>query len=167
VSEEREKMGMEKEKEKEEKEGANLSRRELIVVDTDYSNDSADVSDELVVGIVEVLKVFEGDSSFEFTTSHANSVETFFRFHIQMNNEIWFPHEIGHVLKEGDVGLVVSFVHLPRVLQHLCEYCIFVDGSVLHSTLPLPEDLLMLTKPLIQEIDLKWERITRWILVKV
>lgn len=50
--------------------------------------------------------------------------------------------------------------HVARVPQAACKDRVLVDGPVLHAPLAAPDDLLLLHKPLIQQVHLHWERIS-------
>ena len=92
-------------------------------------------------------------------------------------------HEIGQIAEQGTVSLVFSFFHHPGIFQHLrntknrikymyelildmlkaqlwlnfdlCKHRVLVDGPVLHPTFPLPDDLLVLLEPPIEQVHLQ------------
>ena len=54
-----------------------------------------------------------------------------------------------------------------RVPEHPCKDAVFVDGAVLDTALPLPDDLLLLLEPLVQQVDLHGKAVLLDVAVKV
>ncbi len=79
---------------------------------------------------------------------------------------VWYDryrllHEVGHVLEELDVGVVVPLVHLAAIPQHLGEDAVLVYGPVLHAAFARPDDLLLLFESFVEEKYLERKRVFR------
>ena len=69
-------------------------------------------------------EVLNGDACLAPAASHLNAPQRLLGGHVQVNDDVWLLHEVGHVVEQRDVRVVVSLVHQPCVLQHLREHSV-------------------------------------------
>lgn len=74
-----------------------------------------------------------------------------------MDDQVGAAHEVRHVAEELPVRLEIALRHEARIAEHPSEHRVFIDRPILHPTLTLPHDLLLLLEALVQKVHL-WER---------
>ncbi len=126
-------------------------------VDLDNGDDLGDIANELVIAALQTLQILHADGGLTITRSRLDPFQRLLGGHIQVHNQSRLAHEVCHVVEERDVGVVVARLHQLRFGEDLREHGILVDGTILNASFSLPNDLLMLSESLIQQIDLQRE----------
>ena len=63
--------------------------------------------------------------------------------------------------------MATTTITIVKAKIDLGEHGVLVDGSILHSSLAFPDYLLMLFKPLVQEVNLQGKSVRRFVRVKI
>ena len=141
--------------------------RKAFVVDSNDRNHAGDVFDESLVALMQGFEIRELDIGFHPSAAHLDAFHRGFGRDVEVDDDTGFAHEVTHVLEELLIGPVVPRIHEARLREHARKDGVLVDGPVLHRRCAFPDDLLVLLKSAIEQVDLHRKRVAFGVGIKV
>src|SRR5258706_7543376 len=120
------------------------------------------------VMFIQVLQVFKAYPIFKIPASFLNLLYELWNIGFQINQQIVSVYKRNHRVEKIEVALVITVADVATGMEiGGKDVCVFVNRTVLDNGLFAIPDFPDLIKPAVEEVNLKMERPSRHVIIKI